>query len=279
VTERVPTQLTTGGKSIVRSSPVRFTDDSCVLHSGRVDSQSGSTEGTAPRSCHPQVIRSRRGGRRILPCTSAASKTVDSDNSQALKLGSFSAARRRATVLLTSLFLLTVRESTQPATVVGQVAGASPAITLPAAPGQPHSFATIGALPQLAPAPGPALSGVPSPTPANQVFRCACNGPGYPTSWMGTISAANILAAEQAAPSACFSFKTSANAESPYITPPSNTVVGTGTSIQLPGTLYSGPPGSLATTVSVPPSVLQYRSSSATQQSLITSSCSRCSCD
>src|SRR5215469_448882 len=118
-------------------------------------------------------------------------------------------ARVSAAIILTTFFLLALKESRYVGHAFGQVAPAAgpsvPSITLPAAPGQPQSFATIGALPALLPAPGPALSN-PTPTPGLVTFRCACDGPGSPTSWMGPVSAGNLLLAEtQQAPAACLS--------------------------------------------------------------------------
>jgi|SRR5579885_201475 hypothetical protein len=187
-----------------------------------------------------------------------------------------------AAAILTSFFLLALRESRYAGTAFGQAlapaAGPSvPAVTLPAAPGRPQAFATIGALPQLLPAPGPQRFAVPTPTPAQQVFRCACNGPGFATSWVGQVQAANVLAAQQSAPATCTSFLISANAEQPFISPPSATFnPGTQATSKVPGTLLSAPPGSL--TPYQPPQVITHPPFSSIRQQIIASECARCSC-
>jgi hypothetical protein len=187
-----------------------------------------------------------------------------------------------AAVMLTSFFLLAVEESRYATPAFGQAVApaagpAAPSVTLPAAPGQPQSFATIGALPQLAPAPGPRRAKA-TPTPSTQVFRCACNGPGTPTSWMGQVQAANMLIAEQNAPNTCTAFLTTQNAASPQIVPPSATFnPGTQAVNRIPGTLLSAPPGSLLPYQS--PQVLNRPALSSIRQQILASECQRCSCN
>ena len=101
-------------------------------------------------------------------------------------------------IILTSFFLLAVTESRYATPAFGQAAapGApsiAAALILPPAPGQPQPFATIGALPRLAPAPGPKLSPGAAPTPGGLTFRCSCNGPGFATSWIGQVAGTNLL--------------------------------------------------------------------------------------
>jgi len=182
-----------------------------------------------------------------------------------------------AAIILTSFFLLAVRESRYASPAFGQaVAPAPPVITLPNAPGQPQSFATIGALPQLAPAPGTQAVATPQATP--QVFRCACNGPGFPTSWIGQVQAANFLQAEQSAPASCSSYLIGANAESPLINPPSSGFSTSGRPVTAPGTLYSGAPGAVQAGV-VSPLVLSHEPVSTVRKGIISSECARCSCN
>src|SRR5579885_2996597 len=190
-----------------------------------------------------------------------------------------------AAAILTSFFLLALRESRYAGTAFGQAlapaAGPSvPAVTLPAAPGRPQAFATIGALPQLLPAPGPHRFAVPTPTPAQQLFRCACNGPGFATSWVGQVQAASLLIAQQQAPTSCTRYLIAANAESPSIAPPGSLISQITQPVsRVPGTLYSAPPGSLPVTIQVPPPVINHPPASAIRQQVIASECSRCSCD
>ncbi len=183
-----------------------------------------------------------------------------------------------AAIILTSFFLLALRESRYATPAFGQAAApAPPVITLPAAPGQPQAFATIGAIPQLAPAPGPALAS-PTLTPAGGlVFRCACSGPGFPTSWVGPVSnAPNLLLAEQQyAPGICTSYLTGANAGSPYLG-------STGSSASFPGTLYSFPPGQVGNSSRVQTfnaSAQRRVPLSAQRDLVIVTECENCSCD
>lgn len=192
-------------------------------------------------------------------------------------------ARVSAAIILTSFFLLALKESRYAGSAFGQTAPAAgpsvPSITLPAAPGQPQAFSTIGALPQLLPAPGPVLSS-PTPTPGPLTFRCACNGPGSATSWMGPVSAPNILLAEQQAPTSCLSYRVAANAEAPIIAQPGSALSAiTQPVAAVPGTLYSGAPGSNPITVQVPPAVLNHQPASSIRRLVLQGQCSRCSCD
>jgi hypothetical protein len=186
-----------------------------------------------------------------------------------------------AAVMLTSFFMLAVNESRYATSAFGQTAiapAAVPSVALPAAPGQPQPFATIGALPQLLPAPGPVTFALPTPSPAAQVFRCACNGPGFPTSWVGLVSAANLLVAQQNAPTSCTAYLITANAESPAITPPSAVFnPGTQPTNKFPGALISAPPGSLIPFQS--PQVVTHPPISAIRKVVIAEQCSRCGCN
>ncbi|SRR5579885_38828 len=187
-------------------------------------------------------------------------------------------------ILLASFFLLALKESRYATPAFGQAAAPAagpsvPVITLPAAPGQPQPFATIGALPQLLAAPHPVLSPTPTPS-ATQVFRCACNGPGFATSWIGQVQAASLLIAQQQAPTSCTRYLIAANAESPSIAPPGSLISQITQPVsRVPGTLYSAPPGSLPVTIQVPPPVINHPPASAIRQQVIASECSRCSCD
>jgi len=190
-------------------------------------------------------------------------------------------ARVSVAAVMLTFFMLAVKESRYATSAFGQAAiapAAVPSVSLPAAPGQPQPFATIGALPQLLPAPGPVTFASPAPSPAAQVFRCACNGPGFPTSWIGQVQAANLLVAQQNAPTSCTAYLITANAESPVLTPPSAVLnPGTQPTNRFPGTLVSAPPGSLLPYQ--PPQVVNHPPLSAIRRVVIAEQCSRCSCN
>jgi hypothetical protein len=190
-------------------------------------------------------------------------------------------ARVSVAAVMLTFFILAVKESRYATCAFGQAAiapAAVPSVRLPAAPGQPQPFATIGALPQLLPAPHPVTFASPTPSPAAQVFRCACNGPGFPTSWIGRVQAANLLVAQQSAPISCTAYLITANAESPAIAPPSAVLnPGLQPTTRLPGTLVSAPPGSLLPYL--PPQVVTHPPVSAIRRVVIAEQCSRCSCN
>jgi hypothetical protein len=188
-------------------------------------------------------------------------------------------------IILTSFFLLAVTESRYATPAFGQAAapGApsiAAALILPPAPGQPQPFATIGALPRLAPAPGPKLSPGAAPTPGGLTFRCSCNGPGFATSWIGQVAGTNLLNAQQIAPTTCTTYLVGANAQSPQIAPPGSILSGIVSPVAAaPGTLYSAPPGALPQTVLVPPFVINHPPRSAIRDQIIALQCQRCACN
>jgi hypothetical protein len=132
---------------------------------------------------------------------------------------------------------------------------------------------SVGALPQLAPAPGTLVVATPAPTP--RVFRCTCNGPGFPTSWVGGVSASSYILADQQASKACVAYNLNANAQSPYINQP-------GFGFQQsppprPGSIYSVPPGTAnAATASGTGTNLPL---SSFVQSQVVVQCKRCACN
>jgi hypothetical protein len=116
------------------------------------------------------------------------------------------------------VFILVLGESRHSPQVFAQTAVApNPGLVPPAAPGQPASFATIGALPSLVPAPGTLSSILATPVPTPRVFRCSCVGAPGKTSWIGPVPSSSYFLASQAAVKQCVSYKTNANAPSPYI--------------------------------------------------------------
>lgn len=127
-----------------------------------------------------------------------------------------------ATAVLSSILLLVFAESTRAPQLLAQVTaqpGPAP-LTQPAAPGQPGSFATIGALPALAPAPGTLRAPVPRAIATPRVFRCTCSAPGYWTNWAGKVTAPSYIIARQAAAGQCVNFNLNSKAPSPYMPPP-----------------------------------------------------------
>jgi hypothetical protein len=128
-------------------------------------------------------------------------------------------------IISVSFFLLVIGESRDSGRALAQATPVT--IVPPAAPGQPAAFPTIGALPSLLPGPGTLSSILATPLPTPRVFRCTCNGPGFPTEWAGPITAANYLLADQSASVTCTSYKYNANAPSPYIAQRSSALVPT----------------------------------------------------
>jgi hypothetical protein len=181
--------------------------------------------------------------------------------------------------------VLMMAESRYAPGAFGQIGGAPPAppapIAPPPAPGAPAALPSVGALPQLAPAPGTqrsALLATPMPTPRE--FACSCAGPGFPVGWVGKVPAASYILARQQATRACVSYNLNANANSPYIPPPTF-----GFQAQVPprpGTFNSVPPGQ----VTLPQGfIIQNRplqsgtSSGANVAALLPQQCTSCACN
>jgi len=145
------------------------------------------------------------------------------------------------------------------------------ALTPPVAPGQPHNFATIGALPVLAPAPGTTLAVAPTALPTPRVFRCTCSAPGTWTEWSGNVSSSNYLLARQSARGQCANFLLNENAPSAFIPMPGTTI-----NQQRPQ-IYNGTAFTQRAQVStsVGQSGLRQRSS----VTPLTTECSQCACN
>jgi len=185
-----------------------------------------------------------------------------------------------AALMLSPIFVLAIGESRYGSVAFGQIGGpnAAPGAPLaapPPPPGQPQALSTVGALPRLNPAPGTQFLASPSAQATPQVFRCTCNGPGYPTAWMGEVSSTSYVLAQQSASSACTSYNLNANAQSPYIPP--RPFGFTQAAPQPPGGLYSSPPGQVAG--SVGPTALRNSSLGAIQQAQVIQQCQRCACN
>jgi len=86
-----------------------------------------------------------------------------------------------------------------------QMPAANP-LVVPALPPSPPAQLPAPISTAIAPAPlaVPSLPAAYS-TPAPRIFNCTCSGPGQPTRWMGTVTAASYLAAGNGASGACAS--------------------------------------------------------------------------
>jgi hypothetical protein len=130
-----------------------------------------------------------------------------------------------AVMIFSPIFVIAFGESSLGPRLLAQATpqpGPAP-LTAPAAPGQPNSFATIGALPALAPAPGTTNAAFATATPTPRVFRCTCSGPGHWTQWTGSIASSSYFLANQSAVGQCVAFLFNENAPSPFIASGSNT--------------------------------------------------------
>lgn len=125
--------------------------------------------------------------------------------------------------LLLMLALSESRISQQPFAQITAAPGPVP-LTPPAAPGQPQSFSTIGALPALAPAPGTRAFAAASAAPTPRSFRCTCSSPGNWTEWAGVVKSPSYFLASQTARGQCANYLLNENPPSAYIQPEGSTV-------------------------------------------------------
>ncbi|HVA77176.1 MAG TPA: hypothetical protein VNF27_04740 [Candidatus Binataceae bacterium] len=160
----------------------------------------------------------------------------------------------------------------------GQVVVGGPAtpvpLTPPPRPGQPQALSTIGAIPQLAPAPGSTNVLAASAAATPRQFECTCAGPGYPTEWAGRVAASSYILARRTATGQCVSYKLNGHALSPYISPP-NPNPFQAPLAQPPGGLYSFPPGQVTTPLTVFPN--QPLANNARMQ--VSAQCQNCACN
>ncbi|MFZ2060171.1 MAG: hypothetical protein WAU82_04110 [Candidatus Binatus sp.] len=176
-------------------------------------------------------------------------------------------------LILSPMIMLALSESRlarQPFAQVTAAPGPVP-LTAPVAPGQPQPFATIGALPSLAAAPGFTPLAAASIAPTPRAFRCTCGAPGVWTEWAGVVSSSSYVLASQTARTQCASYLLNENAPSPYIVPEGSTAT------QQRPTLYNGEAFTQRAQVatSVGQSFLQPRST----ESQLTNQCTRCACN
>jgi len=177
-----------------------------------------------------------------------------------------------AVLIVSPIIVLALGESRISRQPFAQVAAPTPVpLTGPVAPGQPQAFATIGALPALAPAPGTVPVGVATAVPTPRAFRCTCSAPGVYTEWAGIVSSSSYVLASESARGQCASYLLNANAPSAYIPPEGSTL-----SQQRP-TIYNGTAFTQRAQVatSVGQSFLLQRS----QVALQTTQCTRCACN
>ena len=175
-----------------------------------------------------------------------------------------------ALVILSAIVVLALGEFRAGSRLMAQVSaqpGPAP-LTPPAAPGQPASFATIGALPALAPAPGTFRAALATPQVTPRVFRCTCSAPGTWTKWAGSVTAPSYILARESASGQCANYNINSNAPSPYIPQAANPLS------QRP-TLYNGTAftsrSQIATSVGGSPV--------SASRSQIAGQCSRCACN
>jgi len=184
------------------------------------------------------------------------------------------AARLLFAVLIVSPILILAlsesRLSRQPFAQVTAAPGPVP-LTAPVAPGQPQSFSTIGALPPLTAAPGTVPLGVASAVPTPRAFRCTCSAPGNWVEWAGLVSSSSYVLASQSARGQCANYLLNANAPSAYLPQEGSTV-----NQQRP-TIYNGTAFTQRAQVST--SVGQSGLLQRSQESPLTTQCSRCACN
>lgn len=152
-----------------------------------------------------------------------------------------------AVFIVPSILVLAMAESRYARHAFGQTAVPGPAtpvpLTPPPAPGQPQSLSTIGAIPQLLPAPGTTNIVTPIAAATPRVFRCTCWGPGFPVAWTGQVTGTSYTLADQAASGQCSARRTNTDTASPLIGQ-NLAANGFGPSQVSPlGRMYSPPPG------------------------------------
>ena len=134
-----------------------------------------------------------------------------------------------AVLIVSPILMLALSESRLSRQPFAQVTAAPGPVllTAPVAPGQPQSFATIGALPALAAAPGTLPAAVASAVATKpRAFRCTCSAPGTGTEWAGLVSSSSYFLAGQSARAQCATYLSSYNPGSAYMVPEGSAVLG-----------------------------------------------------
>ena len=178
-----------------------------------------------------------------------------------------------AVLIVSPILMLALSESRlsrQPFAQVTAAPGPVP-LTPPSAPGQPASFATIGALPSLAPAPGTVPLEVRPWCRRRAHFDAPARRRETGRNGRASSSSSSYVLASQSARGQCASYILNANAPSAYIAQEGSTAG------QQRPTIYNGTAFTQRAQVStsVGQSFLQQRSS----ESDLTNSCTRCACN
>jgi hypothetical protein len=178
-----------------------------------------------------------------------------------------------AVLIVSPIMMLAFSEtrfSRQPFAQVTAAPGPVP-LTAPVAPGQPQAFSTIGALPALAAAPGTVPLGAATVVPTPRSFRCTCGAPGNWTEWAGLVSSSSYVLASQSARGQCANYLLNANAPSAFIPQEGSTV-----NQQRPQ-IYNGT--AFTQRAEVATSVGQSGLLQRSQESPLTTQCTRCACN
>ena len=133
-----------------------------------------------------------------------------------------------AVLIVSPILMLALSESRlsrQPFAQITAAPGPVP-LTAPVGPGQPQPFATIGALPALAAAPGTSPAAVASAAATPRAFRCTCSAPGTGTEWAGLVSSSSYFLAGRSARAQCATYLSNYNPGSAYMVPEGSAVLG-----------------------------------------------------
>ncbi len=182
-----------------------------------------------------------------------------------------------AVLIVSPILMLALSESRfarQPFAQITAAPGPVP-LTAPVAPGQPQPFATIGALPSLAAAPGTLPAAVASAAPTPRAFRCTCSAPGTWTQWAGVVSSSSYFLASQSAREQCASYLSNYNPGSAYMVPEGSAVLGKPTIYN--GTAFTQRAQASTAVGGVRPSLQQ--EAQVTTQCTTNCICTRCACN
>ncbi len=184
-----------------------------------------------------------------------------------------------AVLIVSPILMLAFSEtrfSPQPLAQITAAPGPVP-LTAPVAPGQPRSFATIGALPALAAAPGTSPVGIASAAPTPRAFRCTCGAPGSPTQWAGVVKSSSYVLASQSARGQCVGYLSNDNQPSAYMVPEGSSP-NAGKPTTYNGTAFTQHT-QVSTTVGLRQNLQALEQSQLTTQCVSNCVCSRCACN
>jgi len=184
-----------------------------------------------------------------------------------------------AVLIVSPILMLALSESKlarQPLAQVTAAPGPVP-LTAPAAPGQPRSFATIGALPALAAAPGTSPVAVASAASTPRAFRCTCSAPGSPTQWAGVVKSSSYVLASQSARGQCAGYLFNENQSSAYLVPEGSSP-NAGKPTTYNGTAFTQRT-QVSTSVGLRQNVQALAAGQLTTQCVSNCVCSRCACN